>query len=298
MIPDRGVGRDDHRRDDIKVAHRKSMSRESNLPDFDRPPAVETFLGFHFASLQNWKTPYFGLFWQQIRKEYPEAEVLPPIPSEDTVKIELDAQRISLRVKGEIPVRWWYIHRSGTRLIQVQSDRFIQNWRKRDVKDKYVHYAQLKPSFFQMWDKFLKFLNANKVKAPEINLCEIAYVNNIDRGGAWKNFSDLGTVLSSWSGNTTTGFLSNPSLVTIEAVYPIVGGAGSLHVSMQPGVRQSDGVEVIQLTLIARCRPKASSVRGLMEAFDLGRESIVRGFEDFTTAEMHRLWGKKRRGKS
>lgn len=271
------------------------MSREAQLPDFERPPAVETFLGFHFASLQNWKTPYFGLFWQQIRKEYPEAEVLPPIPSEDAVKIELDAQRISLKVRGEIPVRWWYVHKSGARLIQVQTDRFIQNWRKRDIREKYVHYAELKPSFLQMWKEFLGFLKANGVKAPEINLCEIGYVNNIDRGDAWKNFSDLDGVISSWSGKTTTGFLSQPSLVTISAVYPIGSGSGSLHVSMEPGFRERDNTEVVQLTLTARCRPASTAPRELIKAFDLGRESIVRGFEDFTTEKMHKLWGKKKR---
>src|SRR5262245_1038548 len=67
----------------LKTTRHKSLSREAELPDFDHPPAVETFIGFHFANLQNWKTPYFGLFWQEIRDEYPDAEVLPPIPSEE-----------------------------------------------------------------------------------------------------------------------------------------------------------------------------------------------------------------------
>ncbi len=272
------------------------MSREVHLPDFQKPPAVETFLGFHFSSLQNWKTPYFGLFWQEIRSEYPDAEVLPPIPAEDAFKVELDAQRVTLKVKGEIPVRWWYSHKSGTRLIQIQNDRFIQNWRKRDARDDYIHYAELKPSFLKVWNEFLRFLKSNKVKSPEINLCEIGYVNNIDRGHGWKNFSELGKVMSSWSGNTTTGFLPPPNLIALNTVYPIPNRAGSLHVSMEPGFRQQDNTETIQLTLTARCRPVTPNSRDLTAALDLGREWIVKGFEDLTTQKMHLLWGKKKRG--
>src|SRR5260370_12597285 len=256
----------------IKKAPSTTMSQQSQLPDFQKPPAVETFRGFHFSGLKNWKTPYFGLFWQEIRAEYTEAEVLPPIPSEDAFRIELDAQRVSLRVRGEIPVRWWYSHKSGKRLIQVQNDRFIQNWRKRDAEDEYVHYAELKPSFLEIWKQFLRFLKVNKVEPPEINLCEIGYVNNIDRGEAWIKFSDLAGVTSAWSDKTTTGFLPSPSLVTLNAVYPIAKGAGSLHVTMQPGLRQPDNAETIQLTLTARCRPAAPGARQLTDALDLGRE--------------------------
>jgi uncharacterized protein (TIGR04255 family) len=273
----------------------KNTSREVHLPDFKKPPAVETFLGFHFSPLQNWKTPYFGLFWQQIRAEYPEVEVLHPIPSEDTFKIELDAQRVSLRVRGEIPVRWWYFHKSGTRLIQIQNDRFIQNWRKRDINDRYVHYAKLRPAFIQTWTKFLHFLKENKVSVPEINLCEISYVNNIDRGDAWKTFSDLSNVIAGWSGKTSTGFLPNPTLVTLNAVYPIGKTGGSLHVTMQPGLRQPDNTETIQLNLTATCRPTSPRLSDLLSAFDLGRQWIVKGFEDFTNPKMHDLWGKKKR---
>ena len=283
--------------DDIKKAHRKPMAQEDHLPDFQSPPAVETFLGFHFSNLKDWKTPYFGLFWQKIRSAYPEAEVHPPIPSEDTFKVELDTQRISLKVRGEIPVRWWYSHKSGRRLIQIQNDRFIQNWRKLDSKDKYVHYAQLRPSFLKVWGQFLGFLKANGVKPPEINLCEIGYVNNIDRGKAWKSFSELGGVISSWSGNTTTGFLPPPNLVTLNAVYPIPKAGGSLHVSMEPGFRQQDRTETIQLTLTAKCRPATPNPRDLVAALDLGREWIVRGFEDLTTEKMHKFWVKKKRGR-
>jgi len=280
----------------MKKASRPPRVPESELPDFDRPPAVETFLGFHFASLQNWKTQYFGLFWQEIKDEYPDVQVLPPIPGEDVVRIELDAQRVNLKVQGQIPVRWWYLHADGRRLIQIQSNRFIQNWRKRDAEDKYVHYADLKPSFLEVWERFVSFLKKHEVEAPKIHLCEICYVNNIDRGDAWHNFSDLHKVISGWSGKGATGFLPNPNLVTLNTVYPISAASGTLHVVMEPGRRQSDSTDVIQLSLTAHCRPSSARPGDLSAGLDLGREWIVRGFEDFTTGEMHTLWGKRKRG--
>jgi uncharacterized protein (TIGR04255 family) len=279
----------------VKNARLTPALPESRLPDFSSPPAVETYLGLHFSSLKNWKAPHFGLFWQVIKKEYPHAEVLPPVASQNSFQIELNIQRTSLKASGEIPVSWWYFHKAGTRLIQIQNDRFVQNWRKRGSHDRYIHYAKLKPSFMEMWGRFLRFLKTSDVAAPEINLCETTYVNNIERGVAWRNFADLSKVVSGWSGKLTTGFLPDPGLLTLSAVYPMPKGAGSLRISMQPGLRKADNVEVIELTLTASCRPASSQANDLSKAFDLGREWIVRGFEDFTTKEMHTFWGKKKR---
>ncbi len=268
------------------------------LPDYERPPAVETLLGLEFLPLQNWKTPYFGLFWQQIRREYPEAEVHPPLLKSDGggIKVELNQEQARLQFSGELPVRWWYFHSSGKRLVQVQSTSFIQNWRKRDKNDPYLHYDELKPSFQRLWEKFCQFLHRHKVEPPTIQACEVTYVNHIDRGQGWKTFADLGNVVKGWSSATSSEFLPAPQTISMSLVYPI-GKQGHLNVLLQPGIRESDGTETIQLTLSARCRPVGSSAKDLAETFDLGREWVVRGFVDFTTEAMHSLWKPKPRSK-
>jgi len=271
------------------------MTSRKPLPDFRDPPAVETLLGVYFPPLENWKTPYFGLFWQEIKRDYPDVEVHPPVPAEQHIRLELNQQAARIKVAGEVAVRWWYFHRSQKRLIQLQNGSFIQNWRKRDQSDPYLHYDELRPSFEQVWKRFLRFLNSHGVGKPNITECEVTYVNHIDRAKGWDSLGDLSNVVTSWSEGTTGGFLPSPEIVSMNVFYPIERSRGRLQVAVQPGIRQSDGQETLQLTLSARCRPESSDIRDLLKSFALGREWVVRGFADVTTERMHAIWGQRER---
>jgi uncharacterized protein (TIGR04255 family) len=271
------------------------VSGKPGLADFQRPPAVETVLGLHFLPLQNWKTPYFGLFWQEIKREFPDAQVHPPLAAEQGLRLELNPAQATIKLTGEVRVRWWYFHKSGKRLIQVQTDSFIQNWRKRDNRDPYLHYAKLRPAFKDVWLQFLRFLRRHKVEPPRIHHCEVTYVNHIDRGEGWRTLGDLAEVVSVWTGRTYCGFLPPPEIVSINSFYPIGNKAGRLQVMLRPGIRESDAKQTLQLTLTALCAPASSQTPDLLKAFDLGRKWIVKGFEDVTTEKMHQIWKKKRR---
>jgi uncharacterized protein (TIGR04255 family) len=273
------------------------MRDRADLPDFKQPPAVETLLGVYFTPLKGWTTPYFGLFWQKIRKEYPNVQVQPRIVSEQGLRLELKPEKSTLHLSGEIPVRWFYFHRSNRRLVQVQTDCFIQNWRKRDKHDSYLHYAQLRPSFEQIWREFCRFLAGEKVDIPAVTECEVTYVNHIDKGSGWTSLRDLGQVLAPWSGDTSGKFLPSPELISLNAVYPIADRGGRLQFALQPGITPV-GKETLQLTVTARCKPASSDPSDVLKALDVGREWVVKGFTDFTSEKMHMIWGKtKRRGK-
>src|SRR5690349_7478069 len=89
-----------------------AMIEKSDLPDFRTPPAIETLVGFCFAPLKGWQTPFFGLFWNAIRKDYPRVEVQPFLMPEQVLKLELKSEKARLEISGEVPVRWMYFHRS------------------------------------------------------------------------------------------------------------------------------------------------------------------------------------------
>lgn len=269
----------------------RPMGREPQY-DFKKPPAVETLLGAHFAPLANWRTPNFGLFWNDIKKEYPTVEVLPPLPGDPPFKVELEQEQAKLRVSGEIPVRWWYFHKTDRRLIQIQSNSFIQNWRKRSENDPYIHYGELRPAFKEIWTKYLSFLRKNNVAQPKVQRCEVAYVNHIDKGVGWNRFADLSHVISAWSPQQPSRFLPHVNTVALTAVYPMAKQNGTLTISLQPGVRQSDGKTTLQLVVAAKCRPLSSGTADLLSSFDLCREWVVEGFTDFTTEDMHQIWQK------
>lgn len=267
------------------------MIDPTDLPDFENPPAVETLLGFYYAPLGGWTTPNFGLFWQEIRKEYPRVEVQPSV-TEQGLRLELQTQKARLQITGEVPVRWRYFHKSGETLIQIQSDTFIQNWRKSKERP-YLHYRDLRPSFERMWDRYLKFLRENQVRAPIVRECEVTYVNYIDKGTGWNNLKELAEVISPWSGESSGAFLPTPEVVSMDVAFPIKPKSGRLRVILEPGIRE--GKQTLQLTLTARCKPDSSNSADLLTALDVGREWVVRGFADITTSKMHALWRKTER---
>src|SRR4051812_14076482 len=111
-----------------------------HLPDYDNPPAQETWMSFHFTSL-DWRIPHFGAFWNEIRGDYPDFEVHPPVGE---FKVEFSEAASNAVVS--LPVRCWFIDTTGKRLLQVQHNRFFQNWRRPNPAAPYLHYKDLKPA--------------------------------------------------------------------------------------------------------------------------------------------------------
>jgi uncharacterized protein (TIGR04255 family) len=270
------------------------LATSAPTPDYQRPPVVETYLGVQFASLAQFSIPHFGLYWAKIRDNFPQFEVQPLL----TPAVEQFEPRPFVRPKLELELvrvpelRCWFIEKSGTMLNQVQRDRFVHNWRKLKPDDAYVHYNKIKPSFIKEWNTFCEFLNEAKIGQPEVNQCEMMYVNHIELGQGWESYGELNKVISSWSGMSSINFLPVPESVTMGARYVLPEKQGRLHIEMQPAVTQ-DAKEILQLNLTARGKPQAASLESILEWFDLGHEWIVRGFTDFTSLEMHKHWGRK-----
>ena len=111
-------------------------------PHFANPPVQETAFGIEFAPLQKWQVPFVGLFWQRVRNRYPAFRVLPSLPSvvEDLSGRPQASPGLSFNVVAEVPpVRCWFLTEDETRLIQVQQDRFIFNWKRGRVDAPYPH---------------------------------------------------------------------------------------------------------------------------------------------------------------
>lgn len=269
------------------------MSR--SLPDFDSPPVIETTLGVEFAPIEKLSVLHLGLFWHQLRDEYPEYSVQPPLSSqiEKFGKESIQSFSPTFEIITEPNIRIWFIESTKNRLLQVQRDRFIQNWRKLAGIEPYPHYENLRPTFESEWFRFCSFLNAEGLGQPEIRQCEVTYVNHVERGAAWDSVADLPKILRCWTGATGKEFLPDPENINLRFSYQMPDRVGRLSINVQQVVRHSDTEEVLQLTLTARGRPKTSSSDDMMSWLDLGREHVVRGFADITTPEMHKLWGRR-----
>ncbi len=268
---------------------------ERTLPDYDDPPVVETVLGVQFAPLQGWGVPHFGLFWNEIKAEYPDFQVQPPLPSDVGVSVGLDMGPTTgprVQVTAGVPVRCWFFDASRARLIQLQSDRFMHNWIKAVPSQRYMHYEDVRPIFHREWKRFIAFLDRERIARPGMVQCEVTYVNHIDQEKGWSSFGDLPSVIAPWAGNGSTGFLPPPDAVLLSARYPISEQA-SLTVVVEPAIRNLDSKAIIQLRLTATALAKSNDVEEICRWLDLGRSWVVNGFTDFTSPHMHEVWRRR-----
>jgi uncharacterized protein (TIGR04255 family) len=268
------------------------MLMTNSLPEFERPPLNEVVLGVQFKPLAKFHAAHLGLFWSLIRARYPQTEDKGPL-----AHVLEHAEIKPVAAKGElqfddraIPPRCWFLDHAGVNLIQLQHDRFLRNWRQIDGTEIYPRYVVLAASFFDEWNEFISFLERERLPAPEINQCELTYVNHFEPDERW-DLSKLDGLLS-FIRPRRDSFLTAPDFVGWTARYPIAGTQGAGHVKLSTAFRTRDLKMILVLNLTARGAPKGSDCSVLRQWFDTAHEWIVRSFDELTDQAMHNVWGK------
>ena len=262
-----------------------------SLPDFLNPPVVETLLSVQFVPIPNLSIPHFGLYWSHIRSEFPSFQVQPPLSNvTEDFGPDSTSPSIGLQVLTEPVVRCWFLDQAGNRIIQIQNDRFIYNWRKVTGEEQYPRYESVRDKFEIEWVRFCEFLKRERFNSPEVNQCEVTYVNHLEYEKGWKTYGELNRVIASWSGRRSGSFLPEPEKVSINVRYALPEKLGRLHVTAVPVFRRMKAEELLQLNVTARGAPASSKTEDICKWLDMGRKWVVEGFTDFTTSAMHKIW--------
>jgi uncharacterized protein (TIGR04255 family) len=156
-------------------------SEGSKMPDFANPPVIEVVFGIQFDELQEMKSPHYGFFWEKLgRTEYPECQQMPPLaPIKETYGEAFELPE-SFLIRNQPPLpRLFYLNSRKDRLIQLQENRLLQNWRKSEVSDKYPRFKELFPEFIKLWQLFLEFAKEQGFGNPKPNQYELTYINHI-----------------------------------------------------------------------------------------------------------------------
>ncbi|MFN0171443.1 MAG: TIGR04255 family protein [Bryobacteraceae bacterium] len=269
-------------------------TRKDDLPDFENPPVVETVLSVQFEPLTALRTAHLGILWEKFRARYPKVEDHPPLDSVSEQFPEVPRPRLGLQLQtfDRQPVpRMWFIADQGNEMIQVQPDRFVKNWRKEGLDERYPRYEAGKKSFERDFTVFEEFLTENRLGAPHVNQCEVTYVNHITAGEGWRDFGDFEQIFVFWKGVAGEIPGSGEDIrVRLRFIIPSPEGkpVGRLHVDVQPAFRTSDKRPMYVFHLTAR-----GQVGESFDFFDLGRRWIVKSFAALTTPLMHEVWKRK-----
>lgn len=273
--------------------------KERSLPEYETPPVNEVVISVQFDTLEKFSAVHPGVYWQRIRNTYPKVSVQPPLSSvfelfeEEKLKEEkLKGLTGKLSPIPPIP-RCWFLDDTQNHLVQIQTDRFVHNWKKVTGTEEYPRYESIREDFTSLWADFSKFVEDENLGTLRTNQWELTYVNYLYEDNGWVSMGDLPNLFPSWSGKSSEGYLPVPENVTFNVTYAFPEEHGRLHISLQPSVKMPEGTSLLRLTLTARGRLESSDIENILRSLDLGHQWIVCGFTDFTTSKAHKIWKRK-----
>lgn len=258
----------------------------------------EVVLAVQFATDVIDEVGILSQYLPTIREEFPKLEKQPPLPpmQEDLAHPPGPGGPQVQFFQGPPATRYWFIAADGTLLIQVQSDRFILNWRQTETKAAYPRYRNLRPAFERLFANFLTHIST-QAEPPVVDFCEVTYINHVAAAGAVPpgTHGPLSHVLRALNPKPVSPALPPVEDTQLQQRFLIsdqVGEAsGRLYISAVPAFRAEDAAPIYVVSLVARGKPTPQTPEGVVPFFDMGRDLIVRGFKESTTPEMHERWG-------
>ena len=250
---------------------------------FENPPINEVVISTYFNPLlSDLRSEHIGLFWEKIRNEFPVVRQQPPVG--------IIGSEVSTNEPFPMP-RYWFIADDEINLIQIQKNAFIFNWRRRD--DEYPRFHRnIKPTFDKYYGLFSEFVRTELDTELTIELCELNYVNALERCEFWTGPQDTPTVIPSFSILTPgIDFSSSPEFNCNYAY----GDATDLqlNINIRSGVTaQQENVPVLIFEIKASGRVGQIAKPGTDEWFERAHDAIIRCFVGMTSPDIQNKYWK------
>lgn len=249
---------------------------------FESPPVVEVVCGVLFSPIIGLRTAHVGLYWNEIRKDFPLVDEAPPLPS--VIETFEPIQSVQVQVDLVPPLARTWFHRSDRRaLIQLQRDRFAYNWKRRSPSDgEYPSYDRVIIDFEHQWKIFGDFIERENIGEMVLRQLELVYVNIIPDASIPVGdpvFADHAPK------RARRRFLPPPDSFAWQTSYVLPDSAGRLHVRIGSARQPDSGDPIRRLDMVARGINEAAT-KSMRTWFDLAHDWIVHGFADVTTPNM------------
>ena len=281
----------------------------TGLPEFARPPVIETILGVHFKPIRGLTTAHLGMFWHALgRDHWPNLRELDAIvPQVERFDVSPTAPiRFMLKQMQQPEVRLRFSNADESKIIQVQANLLQTHW----VRTPGTHYprytATTRREFLTIWDQFSAFVSSEGFNVPELLQWEVTYINRIPAGDdqLWRTPEEWVSVFN--------GVLVPPATPdgVIESArasyhYRLAGDTGRLHVEVRHKLGEDEESDSLELLLTARGQvisgqSAAEGFEGptiqqaIANGLDLGRRAIVNGFTAFGSRKALDFWGYKK----
>ena len=143
---------------------------------FDSPPINEVVMATYFnPPLVDLRSQHIGLFWEEIRKEFPVVRQQVPVGVGPDIGPD-----------EPFPMpRYWFIASDDINLVQIQKNAFMFNWRRRG-QNQYPGFQDIKLNFDRLYSDFENFLRHRiGISEVPVGLCELTYIDAIEECDYW-----------------------------------------------------------------------------------------------------------------
>jgi uncharacterized protein (TIGR04255 family) len=266
------------------------------LPEYDKPPVIEVVCGVQFEELTSLQAVHLGSLWQKLKPEYDHAKEVPPLaPAIETFGEQQGTMTIMLAEVPPLP-RTWLLTPKENGIVQVQRDRFLHNWKKVAPEDEYARYKTVIEMFRKRLATFEEFLTENDLGSVRPLQYEMTYVNHVPLGDGWNSLNEIGSVFPDFVRKQDSDrFLPSPDQVNWRTSFPLPDQQGRLHALIRHTTRTTDQKPLLYFELTARGMASEDTREAMWNWFDLAHVWIVRGFTDFTSAEVRKkVWRQTR----
>jgi uncharacterized protein (TIGR04255 family) len=274
-------------------------ARPADLPDFLRPPVSEVALSIQFEALQSFRSAHIGLLWQRVRDQYPKISEQAPLPAAfetfGSVPVIAPTRPIIEALMSPPMPRFWFESLDSRDLLQIQQDRIIQNWRRREAEEEYPRYETIRGRFLSNVEKFVDLLRSEMIGELRPNQCEVTYVNAVETPGGESPDQQLQRITPLWAGRFSEPYpleVENTILQTRLVLRDQGRPYGRAYVSFAPGILPADNRPVLRLDITVRGKPRDQSISEAFRSLDDEREVVVRTFAAVTTPAMWEIWGR------
>jgi uncharacterized protein (TIGR04255 family) len=249
------------------------------VANFRRPPVGEVSFGLGFAPFTAFKAAHYGVFWDLIRKDYPECDDKPQV-------VDVANPPIGMPEWFPLP-RVWYLHRNRNYLIQLQPNRIWLNWRRLNDAEEYPRFEALLPVFRDTVGQFADFVKTYNIGDFVATGAELSYVNHIPVGDPSRLYSDVGEFMADvrWAGGRKT--LPNPDGIVWRTEFNM--GDDRLSVDLKSGKERAGAQRPLYLLEIRASTSAVAHASGnFFEWFGRANKLIVEAFCEVTTPEAQR----------
>jgi uncharacterized protein (TIGR04255 family) len=251
---------------------------------------------------------HLGLIWERFKAKFPRVQQQMTLPHtierKGAQSPPFGMPTITLMAAANQIPRLWMISEDDSELVQVQSDKFLRNWRRYHNRDlAYPSYdGHNRPGFVEDFENFRRFIEDQHLGSLAVDQCEVAYINHILPCGVWTEFAQLDRVFKGWASGYPPLAGTAAGVISCRVRHEVSDAEGRFvgHLfleldsaySLRSESTSGELAPVLQLQLTVRGRPLGEGSEGVMQFMDLAHRVIVKSFAEVTTTEMQEVWGR------